>query len=82
MLFLWWQYLQLRYMLDSVGHIKAVFTSIDERIVGLLGMSFFPNAAMVHLLLASHSSHTSHITHTILSVTPRTHPSTLWRFTF
>lgn len=31
-LMLWWQYLQMRYMLDKTGNIKTVFNELDRRI--------------------------------------------------
>ena len=33
---LWWQYLQMRYMLDKRGHLKEAFKAVDEQITGLL----------------------------------------------
>lgn len=31
-MFLWWQYLQMRFMMDKKGHIKTAFSSLDQRI--------------------------------------------------
>ena len=46
MLFLWWQFLQLRYMLDTQGHIKTAFASLDARFVTILSYSALPNGLM------------------------------------
>jgi hypothetical protein len=35
-LYLWWQYLRMRYMADRSGHVKAAFVDIDNKINGLL----------------------------------------------
>jgi hypothetical protein len=35
-LYLWWQYLQMRYMMDSDGSIKGAFAGVDIKISGLL----------------------------------------------
>jgi len=35
-LVLWWQYLQMRYMLDRSGNIKIAFSTVDQKIVQLL----------------------------------------------
>lgn len=32
MMFLWWQYLQMRFMMDQKGHMKAAFASLDNQI--------------------------------------------------
>lgn len=34
-LYLWWQYLQMRYMLDQTGNIKFAFSSLDRQLTGL-----------------------------------------------
>ncbi len=36
-LYLWWQYLQMRYMMDQSGNLKAAFIAIDLKLSGLLG---------------------------------------------
>ena len=35
-LYLWWQYLRMRYMLDSTGQMKAAFYELDMKITQLL----------------------------------------------
>ena len=45
MLLLWWQFLQLRYMMDRDGHIKAVFASIDQGVLGVTQASWCPQVA-------------------------------------
>jgi hypothetical protein len=35
-LYLWWQYLQMRYMMDPNGNIKEAFADVDNKISGLL----------------------------------------------
>lgn len=36
MLYLWWQYLQMRYLLDQSGSIKRAFTAVDTSILQLI----------------------------------------------
>jgi len=43
LLFLWWQYLQLRYMTDSQGHVKAGIHEIDSRILSVVGHQYCPS---------------------------------------
>ena len=35
-LYMWWQYLKMRYMTDKSGHVKAAFKGMDTKIMGLL----------------------------------------------
>jgi hypothetical protein len=42
MIFLWWQYLQFRYMSDEKGHVKAAFSSLDQRISTVLAHRLCP----------------------------------------
>lgn len=35
-LYLWWQYLRMRYMLDQSGHMKSAFYELDVRIMQLV----------------------------------------------
>jgi Transmembrane protein 33/Nucleoporin POM33 len=41
---LWWQYLQMRYMVDQGPHLKSAFKNIDTRISGLLSHRMVPGA--------------------------------------
>ena len=36
LLYLWWQYLQMRYLLDQSDSIKRAFTTVDASIMNLL----------------------------------------------
>lgn len=36
LLYLWWQYLQMRYMMDQTGNMKAAFVTVDQKISGLI----------------------------------------------
>lgn len=40
---IWWQYLQMRYMLDQSGLVKTTFIYIDNRIMALLSHRLCPN---------------------------------------
>lgn len=35
-LYLWWQYLKLRYMTDQQGHCKMAFQDVDRSLSGLM----------------------------------------------
>lgn len=41
---MWWQYLQMRYMMDQQGPIKAAFASVDSNVTRLLSHRFCPRA--------------------------------------
>lgn len=43
MLYMWWQYLQIRYMLDKTGQTKQAFNEIDGKIEGLLQHQMCPS---------------------------------------
>eukprot|EP01038_Epipyxis_sp_PR26KG_P008469 gene8469-11451_t len=38
----WWQYLQMRYMIDQSGNLKAAFASLDARISSILSHRLCP----------------------------------------
>jgi hypothetical protein len=40
--FMWWQFLQMRYMLDQAGHVKAAFTTLDQKITPLVNHQMCP----------------------------------------
>ena len=40
--FIWWQYLQMRYMADKEGYIKSAFTSLDLKISNLISHRLCP----------------------------------------
>ena len=42
MVFMWWQYLQMRYMSDKDGHIKTAFLSLDQRISSVISYRLCP----------------------------------------
>jgi len=42
-LFLYWQFLQLRYMLDQSGYVKSAFLVTDQRILGILSHQYCPS---------------------------------------
>eukprot|EP01036_Dinobryon_divergens_P031736 gene31736-41191_t len=42
MLYLWWQYLQMRYLLDQSGSIKRAFTAVDASILQLISHRMCP----------------------------------------
>ena len=42
MAFIWWQYLQMRYMADKEGHIKIAFSSLDLKICNLISHRLCP----------------------------------------
>jgi hypothetical protein len=39
---MWWQFLQMRYMMDQRGTLKAAFAGVDGKISGLLAHRFCP----------------------------------------
>lgn len=39
-LYLWWQYLKMRYMMDRVGHVKRAFADMDQKITQLLAYQY------------------------------------------
>ena len=41
-MFLWWQYLQMRFMMDKIGHIKTAFSSLDQRISSIISHRLCP----------------------------------------
>eukprot|EP01039_Chlorochromonas_danica_P000146 gene147-154_t len=41
-LYLWWQYLKLRYMTDSQGHVKAAFQDLDRSLSQLMASQYCP----------------------------------------
>lgn len=41
---MWWQYLQMRYMMDQEGSVKAAFGGVDRKIQTLLQHKFCPSA--------------------------------------
>ena len=42
MVFMWWQYLQMRYMQDKEGHIKKVFSLLDKKISTIIQHKLCP----------------------------------------
>ena len=40
--FMWWQFLQMRYMLDQSGNIKRTFAAVDQRIMPLVSNKLCP----------------------------------------
>ena len=42
LVFLWWQYLQMRYMADKSGDLKEAFKSLDQKVLGLLSHRICP----------------------------------------
>lgn len=47
---MWWQYLQMRYMLDQKGHIKTAFSSVDGQITGFINHPYCPAAVRPYLV--------------------------------
>lgn len=43
-LFMWWQFLQMRFMLDQSGTVKRAFWTLDERVSSLLQHRLCPEA--------------------------------------
>ena len=43
---LFWQFLQMRYITDKSGHIKAAFVELDGQIMKLLSYKFVPSIAL------------------------------------
>ncbi len=41
-LYLWWQYLRMRYMMDRSGPVKAAFYDMDQKITQLLNYPMVP----------------------------------------
>ncbi len=41
-MYMWWQYLLMRYMMDQSGSMKTAFTTLDGQISGLTGHSMCP----------------------------------------
>jgi hypothetical protein len=39
---MWWQYLQMRYMMDKQGHVKAAFFGLDQRISTVISHRLCP----------------------------------------
>lgn len=46
LMFLWWQYLQMRYMTDNEGHVKAAFSSLDQRISSIISHRLCPKVVL------------------------------------
>ena len=42
LMFLWWQYLQMRYMADKSGDLKEAFRSLDQKVLSLLSHRLCP----------------------------------------
>lgn len=43
MLYIWWQYLQMRYMLDQTGVVKNAFKDMDQKVTTLVGHKYCPS---------------------------------------
>lgn len=46
LMFLWWQYLSLRYKMDKDGHVKAAFLSLDQRILSIITHRLCPKVVV------------------------------------
>ena len=42
LLYLWWQYLRMRYMMDKSGNIKHIFASLDQQVSRILSHPSVP----------------------------------------
>jgi Transmembrane protein 33/Nucleoporin POM33 len=42
LMFIWWQYLQMRYMGDKTGDLREAFRSLDEKILSILSHRLCP----------------------------------------
>ena len=42
LLYLWWQYLRMRYMMDRSGNVKHIFASLDQQIMRIISHRSIP----------------------------------------